>query len=148
MDDAALGGFRSILLHNQDWQTYEYGFLVVGWRHQIVRQLGHEGFMDTATQYHYTEPHTDHSTNSVDQTIPPQYTLLVRAFCHTHPTPGTFSSGDFRNFKKLRELKAANKLGNDVVYYLMESNRRVRRSTREENFFEGDLIEGLDKATP
>ena len=148
IDEAALGGFKKILLNSLEWQYYEYGFLVIGLKHQIVRQIGHEGFMDTAEQYHYTELRTDRSTSSITQTIPAQYAMSVRAFCHTHPTPGSFSSTDFSNFKKLRELKTANKLGHDVDYYLMESNRRVRRSSREQNFREGEVIEGLDKAAP
>jgi hypothetical protein len=147
IDDAALGGFKKILLNDREWKSYEYGFLVIGLMHQIVRQLGHEGFMDTDELHHYTEPHTDRSKSSIDQTIPPQYAMLVRAFCHTHPTPGSFSSQDFRNFKKLRELTARHKLGHDVIYYLMESDLQVRRSSREENFREGDIIPGLDKAT-
>jgi hypothetical protein len=66
----------------------------------------------------------------------------------THPTPGTFSSVDCRGFKKLKELTAQHKLRYDIVYYLMESNRQIRRSSRENNFFEGDLVPGLDKTVP
>jgi hypothetical protein len=61
---------------------------------------------------------------------------------------GSFSATDFQNFKKLRELKAASKLGYAVDYYLMESDGRVRHSSREQNFREGEVIEGLDKAIP
>jgi hypothetical protein len=147
-DEAALGGFKKILKNNQDWKNYEYGFLIVGWSHPIVRQLGHEAFDDTQVLYHYTMPYTDHEKTSISHTIPPQYTKLVRAFCHTHPTPGSFSTKDFRNFKKLRELKAAGTLAFNVSYYLMESNREVRRSDSEQNFREGTVIEGLDDATP
>ena len=148
MDDAALGGFKKILLNSQEWKFYEYGFLIIGLPRQVVRQIGHEGFMDVAIVYHYTEPRTDRSRSSIEQTIPPNYAMTVRAFCHTHPTPGSFSSTDFQNFKKLRELKAASKLGYAVDYYLMESDGRVRHSSREQNFREGEVIEGLDKAIP
>jgi hypothetical protein len=104
--------------------------------------------MDTAMRYFYTAPHTDQSKSSVDQTIPPQFARNARALCHTHPTAGTFSSGDFAGFKKLRELTAKHKLGYDIVYYLLESNGQVRRSSSEKGFFQGDLISGLDKAIP
>lgn len=148
MDDAALAGFRKIQLNYQDYQTYEYGFLVIESKRPIVRQLGHEGFMDTETQYHYIEPHTDHSTTSVAHDIPPGLARIARAFCHTHPKPGTFSSEDFRNFKKLRELKAGGKLDHEIIYYLMESSGQVRRSGSEEDFFVGEIIPGLSKAIP
>ena len=92
--------------------------------------------------------YTDRSKNSITHTIPLQYAKLVRAFCHTHPTPGSFSTNDFRNFKMLRKLKAKGELTYDIAYYLMESNGQVRRSNREQNFTEGDIIEGLDKAIP
>jgi hypothetical protein len=105
IDAAALAGFQRILRNNLTWQSYEYGFLVFERSRDIVRQLGHEGFMDTATQYFYTEPHTNQSKSSVDQSISAQYAMSARALCHTHPTPGTFSSADFRGFKKLKELK-------------------------------------------
>jgi len=147
-DAAALGGFKKILLNNQDWKNYEYGFLVLGWSHPIVRQLGHEAFEDTAILYHYTMPYTDHEKTSISHAILPQHTKLVVAFCHTHPTPGSFSTKDFRNFKKLRDLKAEGTLAHDVSYYLMESDRQVRRSDGERNFREGVIIEGLDDATP
>jgi hypothetical protein len=148
IDAAALAGFQRILRNNLNWQSYEYGFLVFERSHDIVRQLGHEGFMDTAMRYFYTEPHTDQSRSSIGQSISPAYAMSARAFCHTHPTPGTFSSADFRGFKKLKELTGQHKVRYDIVYYLMESNRQIRRSSRENNFFEGDLMPGLDKAVP
>jgi hypothetical protein len=148
IDAAALAGFRKVLLNNLDWQSYEYGFLVFERSVPIVRQLGHEGFWDTDMRYFYTEPHTDHSTSSIGQTINQQFAMSARAFCHTHPKPGTFSSQDFRGFKQLRDLTAKHKLHYDIMYYLMESNRQVPRSSSEKNFFQGDLISGLDKATP
>jgi hypothetical protein len=128
MDDAALGGFKKILLNDLEWKSYEYGFLVIGMMHDNLRRWGHEAFIVQEELFFYTEPSTDQSTSSVDQPIPPQFAKFVRAMCHTHPTPGSFSPQDFRNFKKVREPKAKNKLAYDVVFYLMESNGRVRRS--------------------
>jgi hypothetical protein len=147
-DDAALAGFKRILKNNQDWKNYEYGFLVIGWSRNFLKQLGHEAFMAAEEVYHYTEPRTDRSKSSITHTIPLHYAKLVRAFCHTHPTPGSFSTTDFRNFKMLRELKAKGKLTYDVAYYLMESSGQVRRSNNEQKFFEGVIIDGLDKAIP
>jgi hypothetical protein len=148
IDAAALAGFRKILLNSLDWQSYEYGFLVFELSVPIARQLGHEGFMDTDMRYFYTEPHTDHSRSSIGQSISQQFAMSARAFCHTHPTPGTFSSADFSGFKQLKDLTSKHKLRYDIVYYLMESNRQVRRSSSAQNFFQGELISGLDKATP
>lgn len=148
IDDAALGGFKKILLSFPEWRHYEYGFLVVGWSQPYVRQIGHEGFMDTKDFYYYTEPHSDHSTDTIDQTIIPGYASLVRAFCHTHPTPGSFSTTDFKGFKRFRELKANHTLRYNVDYYLMESDWKVRRSTNAKTFWEGEILKGLSRATP
>jgi|KBSMisStaDraftv2_1062788.scaffolds.fasta_scaffold1044545_2 hypothetical protein len=147
IDDAALGGFKKIMKSYSDWDTYEYGFIVIGAPHQMLRQLGHEGFIDTEMQYYYTEPHTDRSRSSINHTVSP-YAAVMRAFCHTHPSRSNFSSTDFENFKKLRELKAQHKLGYAVSYYLMDYGGQVRRSNSEETFYRGTTIEGLDKAQP
>jgi hypothetical protein len=74
IDAAALAGFKKILSNNLNWRSYEYGFLVFELSRPIVRQLGHEGFMDTDTRYFYTEPHTDQSKSSVDLTTGRQRT--------------------------------------------------------------------------
>jgi hypothetical protein len=86
VDAAALAGFKKILLNSSDWKSYEYGFLVIEQSRPIVRQIGHEGFMDTAMRYPYTEPHTDHSKSSFEQTIPPQFARMARALCHPGST--------------------------------------------------------------
>jgi hypothetical protein len=118
IDAAALAGFKKILSNNVEWKTNEYAFLVI------------------------------EQSRPIRATIPPHMATITRAFCHTHPTPGTFSSGDLAGFKKLRELTAKHKLRYDIVYYLLESNGQVRRSSNEKDFFQGDLISGLDKAIP
>jgi hypothetical protein len=135
-------------LDSRKWKTKEYGFLVIEQSRPVVRQLGHEGFWDSAMRYFYTTPYTEERGGSVGAEIPPHMATITRAFCHTHPTPGTFSSGDFTGFKKLRELTAKHKLRYGIVYYLLQSNGQVRRSSNEKDFYQGDLISGLDKAIP
>ena len=104
--------------------------------------------MDTEAEYRYTDPHTDQSTSSINHSIPGGFTQLAVAFCHAHPTPGTFSTGDFDNFKKLEDLTRRHVLKHDIAYYLLQADGQVRRSMSEAKFREGPLISGLDKATP
>ena len=107
--------------HTQEWQKYEYGFFVLG-------LPGEEG---KGLKFYYTKPHTD--GNSIGVT-PPFYNIAL-AFCHTHPKPSTFSNPDFNTFKKLRALTAKHKLPHNIVFYLMDGSRPVRRSNSEKNFF-------------
>ena len=111
-----------------DYKYYEYGFLVVSFDHSVVRRIGHEGYMDTEAEYRYTEPHTDQSRTSIQQSIPPQFKSVARALCHNHPTYGTFSTTDFNGFKKLRDLTSKHVLKYDIAYYLLQADGQVRRS--------------------
>jgi len=121
---------------------------VVGFDHDIARPIGHEVIQDKEMQYFYTGLHTSGGNGEVEQDIPLGLTFHARALCHTHPTTSNFSSGDFDNFKRLRELKAKHKLGFDIIYYLMDKSRQVRRSDTTEGFMNGAFIPGLDKAIP
>ncbi len=47
IDEAALGGFKKIITSFPDYKYNEYAFLVVSFPEPVVRQIGHEGFMDT-----------------------------------------------------------------------------------------------------
>src|SRR3954467_13565199 len=145
---AALGGFRRILLHYSRWTEVEFRFLVFEVKSEVVRQLGHEGFMEIQARYHYTEPETNNSkeTNEVD--VPVYELPSLRAYCHTHPTNGGFSSPDFETFKKLKRLIKDKKLEQEVVFYLMSVNQQVRQSRTEEGFMPGTNVSGLEKATP
>ena len=148
IDEAALGGFKKIVTKYPEYKDYEYGFIIVSFDRPIVRQIGHEGFMDTEAEYRYTEPFTDRLRREINWKIPPHFAARVRALCHTHPVPGTFSTRDFKGFQEMRELKRKGDLKYDIIYYLLQSDGRVRRSSGEHNFWEGDIIEGLSKATP
>jgi hypothetical protein len=136
MDEAALAGFSKILWsYTQEWKTEEYGFLVISVNHDVVRQLGHEAWIEPGEWYYYTEPQTDHKSDSIDQEITKQLAQMARALCHTHRKPENFSSNDFRDFKKLRQLTKDKKLRFDIVFYLMDGSTQVRRSSDEEHFF-------------
>lgn len=121
---------------------------MVGFDRDIVRPIGHEVIPDKEMQYFYTGLHSSGDNGEVNQDIPPGLTFHARALCHTHPTTSNFSSGDFDNFKRLRELKAKHRLGFDIIYYLMDQSRQVRRSDTTEGFMNGAFIPGLDKAVP
>jgi len=148
VEAAALGGYRRILLSHSRWTDVEFGFFVFEVERDVVRQLGHEGFMDREKRYHYTEPETNGSKNSISLKPLVHELRFIRAFCHTHPTNGGFSSHDFEMFKDLKRLMKDKKLNDEVVFYLMSVNQQVRRSSTEEGFMPGKTIGGLEKATP
>ena len=145
---AALGGFKRVTTHYPDYVHNEYAFFVIGFNRQYVRQIGHEGYMDTEPVFIYTEPTTNHSTDSVDVDIPSGLAQMARAFCHTHPTYGTFSTRDFESFKKLQDLTKRHVIPFNIAFYLLQSDGQVRRSESVDRFWEGALIPGLDKAKP
>jgi hypothetical protein len=148
MDEAALGGFRYVLVHEPHWKFYEYGFLVVGVPREVLKRLGHEGFMAVETRYHYTKPRTDSERESITHTITVDLAPIARAFCHTHIKPSGFSTNDVNNFKKLMKLSAEGRLRHPIVYYMMDSTQQVRRVRTEQQFRQGELVKGLDQATP
>jgi hypothetical protein len=87
---AALGGFRRIILSHSRWTDVEFGFLVLEVERDVVRQLGHERFMDREKRYHYTEPETNNTKDAIEVKVPVYQLPFLRAFCHTHPTNGRF----------------------------------------------------------
>jgi hypothetical protein len=131
---AALGGYRRILLSHSRWTDVEFGFLVIEVERDAVKQLGHEGFMIREKRYHYTEPKTNNSKDSISLDLPVHQLPFVRAFCHTHPTATGFSSNDFTMFKQLKQRTTDKGLRDVITFYLMNSNQQVRRSKTEENF--------------
>jgi hypothetical protein len=145
---AALGGFRRILLSHSRWTDVEFGFLVLEVERDVVRRLGHEGFMDREKRYHYTEPETTNTKDAIVVEVPVHQLRFLRAFCHTHPTNGGFSSYDFEMFKKLKQVIKDKKLEQELVFYLMSVNQQVRQSRTEEGFMPGTNVSGLEKATP
>jgi hypothetical protein len=145
---AALGGFRRILLHYSRWTDVEFGFLVLEVKSEVVRQLGHEGFMEIEKRYHYTEPETKNTKDANEVDVPVYELPSLRAYCHTHPTNDGFSSPDFESFKKLKRLIKDKNLEQEVVFYLMSVNQQVRQSRTEEGFMPGTNVSGLEKATP
>jgi hypothetical protein len=148
VEAAALGGFRRILLNYSRWTDVEFGFLVLEVVSEVVKQLGHEGFITREKRYHYTEPETNNTTDAIDLKVPVYELPGLRAFCHTHPTNGGFSSHDFEMFKNLkRQIKDKN-LTQELVFYLMSVNQQVRQSRTEEGFMPGTNVNGLEKATP
>ena len=68
-DEAAVGGFRRVLMNSVEWETKEYAFFV-------ILKLNEK----KEIKYHYTTPQTDGSSHGVKLTIPNG--LMVRAFCH------------------------------------------------------------------
>ena len=145
---AALGGFRRIILSHSRWTDVEFGFLVLEVERDVVRQLGHERFMDREKRYHYTEPETNNTKDAIEVKVPVYQLPFLRAFCHTHPTNGGFSAHDFEQFKKLKRVIKDKKLKQEVVFYLMSVNQQVRQSSTEEGFMPGTDVKGLAKATP
>jgi hypothetical protein len=145
---AALGGFRRILLNYSRWTDVEFGFLVLEVKSEVVRQLGHEGFLEIQKRYHYTEPETKNKKEANEVDVPVYELPSLRAYCHTHPNNDGFSSTDFGSFKKLKRLIKDKKLEQELVFYLMSVNQQVRQSRTEESFLPGTNVSGLEKATP
>jgi hypothetical protein len=145
---AALGGFRRILLSHSRWTDVEFGFLVLEVKSEVVKQLGHEGFISIEKRYHYTEPETDNTKDAIEVKVPVYELPSLRAFCHTHPTNGGFSSHDFETFKKLSRVIKDKNLKQELVFYLMSVNQQVRQSSTEEDFMPGTNVTGLEKAMP
>ena len=134
---AALGGFRRILLSHSRWTDVEFGFLVL----EVERE-------NKEKRYHYTEPETNDTKDAIEVKVPVYELPFLRAFCHTHPTNGGFSSYDFEMFKKLKHLIKDKKLEQELVFYLMSVNQQVRQSRTEQGFMPGTDVSGLSKATP
>jgi hypothetical protein len=145
---AALGGFRRILLHYSRWTDVEYGFLVFEVTSEVVKQLGHEGFITREKRYHYTEPETKNTKDAIEVDVPAYELPALRAFCHTHPNNDGFSSHDFETFKKLSQEIKNRHLTQKLVFYLMSVNHQVRQSSTEQHFMPGTNVSGLEKATP
>jgi len=148
VEAAALGGYRRILLSHPRWTDVEFGFFVFELERDVVKQLGHEGFITREKRYHYTEPETNGSKEAISVNPLVHELPFIRAFCHTHPTNAGFSSDDFEMFKKLKRLTKGKNLKDVVVFYLMSVNQQVRRSCTEEGFMPGKTVGGLEKATP
>jgi hypothetical protein len=152
IDDAALGGFKRILVGYRHWTIQEYGFLIVEVKHEVLKRLGHEGVVIKEARYHYTEPSTEGRRDKIPLTVQltPFMRESLRAFCHTHTVPGGFSGrdGDLTMFQTLKKHTKDKKLKHDVVFYLMNSDQQVRRAITEQDFTQGERIKGLDKAIP
>ena len=144
VEAAALGGFRRILLSHSRWTDVEFGFLVFEVTSEVVRQ----GVTVREKRYHYTEPVTKNTKDAIEVDVPAYELPGLRAFCHTHPTNGGFSSHDFETFKKLNRVIKDKNLTQQVVFYLMSVNQQVRQSSTEQDFMPGTNVSGLEKATP
>jgi hypothetical protein len=126
-DEAAVAGFRRVLMNSVVWETSEFAFFV-------VLKLNE----DKKPKYHYTTPQTDGSKDGVSIVLPTG--MMVRAFCHTHPksiSTGNFSSGDLDQFKKLIELK------HPLVFYLMNPQQQLRYALTEKEFMAGISLDWL-----
>jgi hypothetical protein len=109
-DTAAKAGFNLIRTRYLTlWPYQEYAFWVV------TKQTGEGGV------FHFTDPVTDGSKDSVPVTKPP---LPIRGYCHTHPKSfqTRFSDTDKSNFSA---VQAANN-GVAVRFYLMGANLDLR----------------------
>ena len=126
-DEAAVGGFRRVLMNSVEWETKEYAFFV-------ILKLNEQ----KEIKYHYTTPQTDGSSHGVKLVIPNG--LMVRAFCHTHPksiSTGNFSSGDLDQFRELVNLKR------NLVFYLMNPQQQLRYAITEKEFTAGISLDWL-----
>ncbi len=126
-DEAAVGGFRRVLMNSVEWETKEYAFFV-------ILKINEK----KEVKYHYTNPQTDGSSHGVELVFPTG--MIVRAFCHTHPksiSTGNFSSGDLDQFKKLIELK------HPLVFYLMNPQQQLRYANTENEFMAGISLDWL-----
>jgi hypothetical protein len=141
---AALGGFRCVLLRYSRWTDVEFGFLVF----EVTSEVVKPGGTVREKRYHYTEPVTKNTKDAIEVDVPAYELPALRAFCHTHPTNGGFSSHDFETFKKLNRVIKDKNLTQKVVFYLMSVNQQVRQSSTEQDFMPGTNVSGLEKATP
>ena len=126
-DEAAVAGFRRVLLNSLEWESKEFAFFV-------ILKVSEK----KEVKYHYTTPQTDGSAHGVKLVMPTG--LIVRAFCHTHPksiSTGNFSSGDLDQFKELIRLKF------NLVFYLMNPQQQIRYAVTEKEFMAGISLDWL-----
>jgi hypothetical protein len=130
-DDAAMGGFKRVLLNSNRWETEEFGFWV------IMKVCP-----DKTVKYFYTEPEGGGS-GEVTLTLPQG--VIVRAHCHTHPkriSTGNFSTGDKRSFQELQKVRPG------IVSYLLNPSQEIRRAITEGEFPVGVTVNWSSKVTP
>ncbi len=117
-------GFKKIMADNNKQYTSEWGFWVI-----LKAVKGRQ-----TPDYHYTEPEGGGSSE-VTLTLP--IGVPVVAHCHTHPkriSTGDFSTGDKRNFEKLRKYRGG------IAYYLLNPHSEIRRANSASEFPAGTVI--------
>lgn len=131
-DDAAIGGFKKILLNANVWKTNEFAFWViakVNAKHEV--------------EFFYSAAVSDSSGNEVAAVVPQH--VIVSAHCHTHPSrisTGDFSSGDKKAFIELRKTKPS------IAWYLLNPRSEVRVATAESDFPAGKTLSLKDSVKP
>lgn len=133
-DDAAIGGFKRVLLNSVQWKTQEFGFWVIL---QVVKAGG-----KSVPKYFYTEPEGGGSTG-VTLTLPQG--LMVRAHCHTHPhsvSTGDFGADDKASYQDLQKVRPG------VVFYLLNPYQEVRLAVDEKQFLAGTSVKWSSTVTP
>jgi len=131
-DDAAIGGFKRVLMNSKEWETKEFAFWV------ILKVNAKK-----VPEYFYTAPESDGSAHGVKLKMPVGH--LVRAYCHTHPksiSTGNFSSGDREEFLRLQKLQPG------IVWYLLSTNTQLRLAEAECDFMEGKSVDFRDSVSP
>jgi hypothetical protein len=131
-DDAAIGGFKRILMNSNAWKTQEFAFWVV---------LAHNSRREV--EYFYTAPVTDDSGSGVKAAAPQGQ--IVRAYCHTHP--GSVASGDFSYDDKLSFVASQAKLPS-IVWYLLNPQMGIRLAEAECDFPSGKEVRLRDSVQP
>jgi hypothetical protein len=130
-DDAAMGGFKRVMLNSNRWQTEEFGF----W---VILKVG----SDKSVKYFYTEP-VSGGSGEVTMTLPQG--VIVRAHCHTHPhriSTGDFSTGDKRSFQELQKARSG------IVFYLLNPAQEIRLAVTEDQFPAGVTVKWSSSVTP
>jgi hypothetical protein len=131
MNDAAIGGYKRILLNSVQWKTQEFAF----W---IILKAG----QNQKANFHYTQPEGgDHD----EVTLEVPHGVPVMAYCHTHPhtiSTGNFSTGDKRSFVELRKYRP------NVAFYLLNPDQEVRFATEECQFPAGTTVKWSNSVTP
>lgn len=134
-DDAAMGGFRRVLLNNNQWESQEFGF----W---VIMKVCPDEKDKKAVKYFYTEPE---GGNRGGVKLPLPQGVMVRAHCHTHPksiSSGDFGSDDKASFHDLQEIRPG------TAFYLMNPFQEIRRAITEGEFLAGVTVNWNSKVTP
>lgn len=132
-DDAAMGGFKRVLLNSTQWETEEFGFWV------IMKVCPDK----KTVKHYYTEPESSGGSGEVTLTLPQG--VMVRAHCHTHPkriSTGNFSTGDKRSFQELQKVRPS------TAFYLLNPAQEIRRAITDGEFPAGVTVNWNSKVTP